>query len=86
MPVSLDAATIRDELRSHLAEVLYVEVAEVEDDATFQDLGLDSVLGVELVSVINAKYGLSEVVDAVFDHPTLNKLADYVRERAAEAA
>ncbi|MEV0083432.1 acyl carrier protein [Saccharopolyspora sp. NPDC050642] len=86
MPVSLDAATIRDELRSHLAEVLYVEVAEVEDDATFQDLGLDSVLGVELVSVINAKYGLSEVVDAVFDHPTLNELADYVRERAAGAA
>ncbi|MEV0702951.1 acyl carrier protein [Saccharopolyspora sp. NPDC050389] len=86
MPVSLDAATIRDELRSHLAEVLYVEVAEVEDDATFQDLGLDSVLGVELVSVINAKYGLREVVDAVFDHPTLDRLADYVRERAAEAA
>ncbi len=82
MTASLEISSIRDELRHHLADVLYVDLTDIDDDATFKDLGLDSVLGVELVSVINAKYGLSELVEAVFDHPTLNELAAYVRRRA----
>ncbi|MFJ8535824.1 acyl carrier protein [Streptomyces sp. NPDC093591] len=76
-------SSIREELRVHLAEVLYLETSEIDDEATFADLSLDSVLGVELVSVINTKYGLDESVDAVFEHPTVTKLADYIRERVA---
>ncbi|WP_116041227.1 acyl carrier protein [Amycolatopsis palatopharyngis] len=82
MTVSLEISAIRDELREHLAEVLYLDVSEIDDDTTFRDLGLDSVLGVELVSVINAKYNLTELVEAVFEHPTLNKLVSYISERA----
>lgn len=67
----------------HLADVLYLDTSEIDDDATFAALSLDSVLGVELVSVINTKYGLDESVDAVFEHPTVKKLADYIRERVA---
>lgn len=78
MSIPHSAASVRDELRAHLADVLYCEAAEVDDDATFQDLGLDSVLGVELVSVINSRYRLEETVDAVYEHPTLAGLADYV--------
>ncbi|MFA7761413.1 acyl carrier protein [Streptomyces sp. NPDC048723] len=83
MTVPLSVSSIREELRVHLADVLYCETSEIDDDATFNDLSLDSVLGVELVSVINTKYTLAESVDAVFEHPTLRKLADYICERVA---
>jgi acyl carrier protein len=81
--VSLTDSAIREELRVHLADVLYLETSEIDDEATFADLSLDSVLGVELVTVINTKYGLDESVDAVFEHPTVARLADYIRERVA---
>lgn len=82
MAVQASASAIREDLRAHLADVLYCEIDEVADDATFKELGLDSVLGVELVSVINAKYGLSERIEVVYEHPTLNRLTDYVHGRA----
>jgi acyl carrier protein len=80
--LQVSASSIREDLRTQLADVLYCEVAEVTDDATFKDLGLDSVLGVELISVINTKYGLSVRIDAVYEHPTVTLLAEYVCGRA----
>ncbi|WP_256104201.1 MULTISPECIES: acyl carrier protein [Streptomyces] len=76
-------SSIREELRAHLADVLYLDTSEIHDEATFADLSLDSVLGVELVAVINTRYGLDESVEAVFEHPTVEKLADYIRDRVA---
>ncbi|PRH80478.1 acyl carrier protein [Streptomyces solincola] len=83
MAVSLTDSSIREELRAHLADVLYLDTSEIHDEATFADLSLDSVLGVELVAVINTRYGLDESVEAVFEHPTVEKLADYIRDRVA---
>lgn len=81
MTVPVDADTIRDELRAHLANILYLEVEEIDEDATFTDLGLDSVLGVELVSLINSKYSLEERLDTVHDHSTLSLLTTYLHGR-----
>lgn len=81
--VPVDADTIRDELRAHLANILYLEVDEIDGDATFTDLGLDSVLGVELVSLINSTYGLDERLDTMHEHATLNQLTSYVHARIA---
>jgi acyl carrier protein len=83
MTEPLNPTTVRDELRTHLADVLYVEPGEVADDASFTDLGLDSVLGVELIALINGRYGLAEMVEVVYEHDTLAKLADHVCARAA---
>ncbi len=69
---------VRDELRECLAEILYCDVAEIDDDLPFQELGLDSVLGLDLLSVINSRYGRQDRVDVIYDHPTLNKLAEHV--------
>ena len=83
MTETLNPAAVREELREHLADVLYLEPSEVDDDASFADLGLDSVLGVELISLINGRYGLSELVEVVYEQGTLAKLADHVCARAA---
>lgn len=83
MTTLVSADSIRDELRTHLAAILYCEIEEIDDDATFAELGLDSVLGVELVSLLNTKYGLEEMLDTVYAHPTVNQLSTYVSSQAA---
>jgi acyl carrier protein len=72
------ALGIRETLRTHLAEILYCEPAEVGENTVFQDMGLDSVLSVELISIVNASYGLRERAQAVRDHCTLSRLAHYI--------
>ncbi|MFG2525393.1 acyl carrier protein [Streptomyces sp. NPDC048527] len=75
------AAEVREVLRAHLADILYCEPEEVGDDTAFQDLGLDSVLGAEVTAVINSRYGLKEKVEALYQNPTLDQLAEHVAKR-----
>jgi aryl carrier-like protein len=72
---------ISAELRKDLAEILYCEPAEVDDQATFTEMGLDSILGLEFLAVINTRYGLKENIDAVYDHPTVPALSQYLDAR-----
>ena len=46
------------ELRTSLAQALYLDEAAIDDDRSFVDLGLDSIVGVEWVKTINKAYGL----------------------------
>lgn len=49
----------KEELRSMVAQVLDVDVAEVTDDARFvDDLEVDSLLALEIVVVLEKKYGV----------------------------
>ncbi|WP_410586747.1 acyl carrier protein [Amycolatopsis sp. lyj-23] len=81
MAVTADAEVIREQLRALIAEVLYCEVAEVGGDTPFADLGLDSVLIVEFVAELNSRYPVGESVDSLYEHPTLNLLAEHVSAR-----
>ncbi|MGW3135039.1 acyl carrier protein [Streptomyces sp. NPDC001139] len=79
------ALEIRSHLRGQVADLLYCEPDEIDDDADFQELGLDSVLGVELTAVINDVHGLEERAEVIRTHPTLNQLANYVVEKVMES-
>ncbi|HEY4458796.1 MAG TPA: SDR family oxidoreductase [Pseudonocardiaceae bacterium] len=56
-----------------------------DSDRDFFELGGNSLSAVELMNTINAEFGIRLSVIALFDSPTLNALADVVRE-AAEVA
>ncbi len=58
-------------LSATLAEALYMEVADVDSEKSFVDLGLDSIVGVEWVKVINKHYGLSLAATRVYDYPNI---------------
>ena len=77
---------IHENLRVRIAEILYCQPEEVGDDATFQDLGLDSVLGADLIEHINSVYGLQEEVEAVYQKSTLAQLSTYVAEQVSAKA
>jgi acyl carrier protein len=45
---------LKEELRALIAEI--AEKDEIPDDASFKDLGIDSMMGVEIVAAIERKY------------------------------
>ncbi|NEA05742.1 acyltransferase domain-containing protein, partial [Streptomyces sp. SID10116] len=70
-------------LADHMAHL--TGSAAVDPDATFRDLGLDSVLSVELRNRLVSATGLRMPASILFDYPTLRDLADHLHERIVGA-
>jgi acyl carrier protein len=68
-------------LRELLAEILYTDPEDIAGGTPFIDLGMDSVLGVEFMAAVSAKYGLQERAGALYLHPNLNALAAYIQKQ-----
>ena len=73
---------IATELKKILVEDLFVEVPieEITDtDSLSSDIGLDSVGQIELVSMIEERYGLKvDVKEAAAEMKTIGSTADYI--------
>ncbi|MFI2710523.1 beta-ketoacyl synthase N-terminal-like domain-containing protein [Micromonospora sp. NPDC018662] len=75
---SRDVTEVAAVLREELARTLYCDPAEIDDDTSFNALGLDSILGVEFVTFVNDRYALDEPAGVLYDHPTLTAFARHV--------
>ena len=69
---------LTDYLRDAVAEVTRVDAAEIREDAGFFDLGMDSLMAVELRRRIEQGVGKEIPVTLVMDHPRLSDAADYL--------
>ena len=69
---------IKETLKKSLAEVLYVNISEIEEDQKFIDLGLDSIIGVDWITTINKTYNLGIKATKLYDYPTLIALTEYI--------
>ncbi|WP_344316606.1 type I polyketide synthase [Actinoplanes couchii] len=68
-----------DLVRASVAHVAgHASAADVAADATFHDLGLSSLAGVELLERVNRLTGLALPPADLFDHPTPERLAAHV--------
>jgi acyl transferase domain-containing protein/acyl carrier protein len=74
------------ELRRSLSQALYLDEAATDDDRSFVDLGLDSIVGVEWVKTINKAYGLEISATRVYDHANLRALAAFLHGELAQIA
>ena len=71
-------------VRSCAAAALgFAGVGEVAADRAFRDLGVDSLIAVELRNVLGAECGLSLPSTVVFDYPTPSALASFLRDELA---
>lgn len=52
----MNAAELREKIRSIVAEV--AEIEEVPDGTPFKDLGIDSMMAIEIVAEVERTYGL----------------------------
>ncbi|MFG2193633.1 SDR family NAD(P)-dependent oxidoreductase [Streptomyces sp. NPDC048639] len=75
-------AALRDLLRAKVAEVLrYDAPDDVELDARFVDLGLDSLGSVELKNALEALFRIPLPTSTLFDHPVVRSLAEFIDGR-----
>ena len=71
--------TMKEELRALIAEI--AEKDEIPDDVSFKDLGIDSMMGVEIVAAIERKYQV-KIEDAELALvTTLNASMDLVQKK-----
>ncbi|SFD21736.1 Acyl transferase domain-containing protein [Chitinophaga sp. CF118] len=78
IPVS-DNNVILQQLKETLKEALYLE-SDPDENRAFQELGLDSIVGVELIKAINEQFQISLSVTKLYDYPTLKTLTGYIAE------
>jgi acyl carrier protein len=78
--------TLKQELRSLISEI--AEKDEIPEDTHFKDLGIDSMMGVEIVAAIERQYKIKIEDAELTEVSTLNKSYDLVKKKvdAAKAA
>ncbi|HVU22667.1 MAG TPA: SDR family NAD(P)-dependent oxidoreductase [Opitutus sp.] len=72
-------------LVASLAKILYLAEDAIDRGASFIDLGLDSVLGVEWVQSIKSEFGIRIPATKVYDHPTVAAFAAFLADELARA-
>ncbi|WP_157897579.1 type I polyketide synthase [Mycolicibacterium rutilum] len=77
-PVQQRKRLLTDYLRDAVAEVTRVDAAEIREDAGFFDLGMDSLMAVELRRRLEQGLGTEIPVTLVMDQPRLTDAADYL--------
>ncbi|MEB4212379.1 SDR family NAD(P)-dependent oxidoreductase, partial [Mycobacterium sp. 94-17] len=77
-------AVLLDLVRSHIATVLGNTAADaIDPDKAFQELGFDSLTAVEMRNRLKTATGLALSPTLIFDYPTPNGLAGYIRTQLA---
>lgn len=82
--MSLSKDALREELRGLIAEI--AEKDEIPDDTHFKDLGIDSMMGVEIVAAIERKYQIKIPDSELQEISTLNKSLDLVSAKLGAKA
>ncbi|WP_313918351.1 amino acid adenylation domain-containing protein [Tahibacter sp.] len=84
--VSMPAqVAVLDSLQRLLAEALFMEADAIDIEVPFNELGLDSVTGVEWVQAVNTTFGIKVASAEIFSFPTLIQFAAFVMRKIAPA-
>ncbi|WP_264991423.1 beta-ketoacyl reductase, partial [Mycobacterium kiyosense] len=84
LPETEQHAILLNLVRSHIATVLgNITPEAVDPDKAFQELGFDSLTAVEMRNRLKTATGLSLSPTLIFDYPTPNGLASYMRTELA---
>jgi len=69
---------LEESLSNAVAGVLKLSDGEINPSAVLSDLGVDSIIAVELVRMINASLGLALKTTVIFDYPSISRLAEHL--------
>ncbi len=72
------ATTIRDLLKHEVGEILRIAPDKIDDGRSVYDMGLDSLMGVELALAIESRFGIRLPILTLNENPTIAKLADRI--------
>ena len=78
-------ATLKEDLRALIAEIIEKDVSEVGDDVLLRDLGVDSMQAIEIISDIERRYQL-KIAESEFDQVrTLNLASAFLAQKLGQA-
>ncbi|BBB93450.1 MAG TPA: polyketide synthase [Methylomusa anaerophila] len=72
--------SLQEELAASLAQALYKNRSDIDVDASFVDMGMDSMIVVNWVQAINNQYGTSIAATKVYDYPTLSEFIGFMEK------
>ena len=76
--------TLKDELRQIIAEV--TEVEDIPEDTPFADLGIDSMMAIEIVADVEKNYDVAISEEELGELTNLKAVYDKVQAKLAEAS
>lgn len=86
LPEHERVAAVTSLLRPELARILLLEADAIDADRPLQDLGMDSLMGIELTSAIEARLGVTLPTLTLSASPTLHRLAAEILRRVTAPA
>lgn len=75
----MNAAELKEKVRSIVAEV--AEIDEVPDGTAFKDLGIDSMMAIEIVAEVERTYGLKIPEDELEQITDLDSVVALVKTK-----
>ena len=75
--------TLKDELRQIIIEV--TEVDDIPEHTPFADLGIDSMMAIEIVADVEKNYDITISEDELPELTHLNAVYEKVKQKLAEA-
>lgn len=79
-------ATIRNTVRKIVAETLFINEDEINDSQNFQELGIDSILGVEIAGKIKQQFKLPFEATVLYNYPTIHDLTQFITHQISHTA
>lgn len=76
--------TLKDELRQIITEV--TEVEDIPEDTSFADLGIDSMMAIEIVADVEKNYDVTISEEELSELTNLKAVYDKVQAKLAEAS
>lgn len=73
---------IVDILTHELSEILMISTSKISPEKSIYDMGMDSLMGVELMTALESKIGIKVPVMALTETPKLSQLADKIIDLA----
>ncbi|MED1663357.1 SDR family NAD(P)-dependent oxidoreductase [Brevibacillus laterosporus] len=76
---------VRSMIRENIAEALQMEEERIQNDRSFSEYGVDSIIAVNLVNLINQSCNIALQTTILFDYNNVNQLTEYIiREHKAQ--
>jgi acyl carrier protein len=75
--------TLKDELRQIIIEV--TEVEDIPEDTPFADLGIDSMMAIEIVADVEKNYDITIAEEELPDLTNLKAVYEKVQQKLSEA-
>jgi acyl carrier protein len=78
--------TLREEIRSIIAEITEQETSAIADDTLLRDLGVDSMQAIEIITDIEKRYKIKIAESEYRNISTLSNVTAFLKTKLAEKA